>query len=417
MEQIIEQLMYDGAIDSATEIHLIEEFKVADIDMQVETLEALMDLGYIQLASQLVQNIDASESSEMNYTLAELAFLQGDMDGAILYTSSVEKNSDVYVKALILEAEIYANLDLPDVSEKKLKEMRHYVDDAPLADLFLAEFYYSQENYEQAYHLYAKLVDEPDYEDKVDNAKFASLSYALGEYETALTFFQKVIHPETLSELQVVEYSDLLLQSEKEEEAISILTHYVDENPYHIPNVRIRLGQLWIYKDNLEKAKACIQQGLVYDDENSQLLLFDALIAKRENNMYRFEQQLHKVLVNHPENIGALRELIDYKFSQEAYEEIAQLIAQFESLGEYDVVYEWYKAKLLNVKGHDSDAFTAYQEIFDDMQTNSQYLNEFAILANELSKNDVLRMIVVSAIEHETELEHIELYKEVLSID
>lgn len=417
MEQILEQLIQDGTIDTATEMHLAEQFKIADMDSKVEVLEALMDLGYIQLASQLSQTVMGSEHPEMNYTLAELAFLQGDMDGAILYASNVDKGSDVYVKSLILEAEIYANLDLPDVSEKKLKEMRHYVDDAPLADLFLAEFYYSQENYEQAYQLYVKLIDDPEYADKVDQAKFASLSYALGAYETALECFQKIMHPEAMTELQIVEYSDLLLHNDKVDEAIDILSHYIEENPYHIPSVRVRLGQLFIYKDQIDKAKSCIQQGLVYDEENAQLLLFDALIAKRENNMYRFEQQLHKVLLTHPENTGALRELVEYKFAQGAYDEISQLIAQLESYGEYDVMYEWYKAKLLSVKGHDTEAFTAYQVIFDEMRSNGQYLNEYAVLANELNQHEALRDIVMSAIERETELEHLNLYKGVLGIE
>lgn len=416
MEQILEQLIHEGAIDTATEIHLHEQFQSADDEMKVEVLEALMDLGYIQLASQLSQYVPTTPTPEMNYTLAELAFLQGDIDGAILYASNVDKGSDIYVKALILEAEIYANLDLPDVSEKKLKELRHYVEDEPLADLFLAEFYYSQENFEQAYYLYTKLTENPDYADKIDSAKFASLSYAIGEYETAYTFFQKVMHPEALTELQIVEYSDLLLNSDKVDEAIMLLTQYIDENPYHISNVRVRLGQLFIYKGQVDQAKRCIQQGLEHDSENSQLLLFDALIAKRENNMYRFEQQLYKVLENHPENIGALRELVDYKFEQEAYDDIEQLLTQLETIGEYDVVYEWYKAKLLSVRGHDTDAFTLYMSVFDDMQSNNQYIQEAAILANELDEIEALRKIVVSALEREIELEHIELYKEVLSL-
>lgn len=417
MEQILEQLIQDGIIDTATEIHLHEQFQSADEDMQVEVLEALMDLGYIQLATQLAQHVAASAHPEMNYTLAELAFLQGDMDGAILYTSNIDKESDIYVKALILEAEVYANLDLPDVSEKKLKELRHYVEDEPLADLFLAEFYYSQENFEQAYYLYTKLTERSDYADKVDSAKFASLSYAIGEYETAYTFFQKVMHPEAMTELQIIEYSDLLLNSEKIEEAIQLLEQYVAENPYHIPSVRVRLGQLFIYQEQLDRAKACIQKGLEYDAENSQLLIFDALIAKRENNMYRFEQQLYKVLENHPENIGALRELIDYKFAQEAYADIEQLLIQLETLGEYDVVYGWYKAKLMSVKGHDAQAFDLYMNIFEEMRSNSQYLQEIAVLANELDEKHALRKIITSAIEHDLELEHLELYKEVLAIE
>lgn len=416
MEQILEQLIHDGAIDTATEMHLHEQFQQTDEDTKVEVLESLMDLGYIQLASQLAQYVAGSQNSEMNYTLAELAFLQGDMDGVILYTSNIDKASDVYVKALILEAEVYANLDLPDVSERKLKELRHYVEDEPLADLFLAEFYYSQDNFDQAYHLYSKLTENEDYADKVDSAKFASLSYAIGEYETAYTFFQKVMHPESMTELQIVEYSDLLLDSDKIDEAIQLLSQYVMENPYHISSVRVRLGQLFIYKEQTDRAKECVQKGLEYDPENAQLLLFDALIAKRENNMYRFEQQLYKVLANHPENVGALRELVEYKFSQEAYEDIENLLTRLETIGEYDVVYEWYKAKLMNVRGHDTEAFTMYMDIFDDMQSNSQYMQEVAVLANELDEKDALRKIVVNAIERNIELEHIELYKNVLEI-
>lgn len=417
MEQILEQLIHDGAIDTATEIHLSEAFVKADTDLQVEVLDTLIDLGYIQLADQLGARVVDNEHPEMNYTLAELSFLKGDMDSAILYASNISKESDVYVKALILEAEIYANLDLPDVSEKKLKEMRHYVADAPLADLFLAEFYYDQENYDQAYRLYAQLIEDDEYGDKVDSAKFASLSYALGEYQTALEFFQKVMHPETLLESQIIEYSDLLMQEEKVDDAIALLKHYVAENPYHIPQVRMRLGQLFIYTEHMQDAKICIQQGLEYDDENAQLLLFDALIAKRENNMYRFEQQLYKVLLHHPENIAALRELVEYKFKQEAYADIEMLLQQVESQGEYDITYEWYKAKLKSVEGHEAESFAMYASIFSDMQTNEHYLNEYAHLANTLNENERLREIVIFAIEREIALNHMALYKEVLSID
>lgn len=417
MEQILEKLIQEGALDTTDENDLYQAFKNTDIDSQIEALDLLMDLGYIQYAARLSQGIQTFENSEMNYTLAELAFLQGDMDGAILHTSNIDKESDIYVKGLLLEAEVYASLDLPDVSEKKLKEMRHYVEDGSLADLFLAEFYYDQENYEQAYQLYAKLIEDPEYGDKVDSAKFASLSYALGEYETALLFFKKIIHPETLNELQIIEYSDLLMNSDDIAGAISLLQHVVQEKPYTVPNVRVRLAQLLIYNEEMDQAKQCIQDGLEHDGENAQLLLFDALIAKKENNMYRFEQQLYKVLLNHPENIGALRELVEYKFKQEAYGDIEQLLTQLENQGEYDIVYGWYRARILNTQGHVRESFKQYQSLFEDLQMNMQFVNEYAILANELNEMEILRDIVVFSIERNIEIEHISLYREILSID
>lgn len=417
MEQILEQLIHEGAIDTATELHLNEQFKQADEETKMEVLETLIDLGYLPIADQLAQTIESVSMPELSFTLAELAFLHGDMDTVLLHTSNINKESDVYIKALILEAEVYANIDLQDVSERKIKELRHYLDDSALADLFLAEFYYEQENYDEAYQLYAKLIENPEHSDKVDSAKFASLSYALGEYELALTYFDKVLHPEVMSELQIIEYSDLLLSTEQTDVAIKLLEQYVNENQYNVPNARIRLGQLAIYDNDVDKAKKAIQDGLTHDELNPQLLLFDALLAKKENNMYRFEQQLYKVLETHPENVSALRELVNYKFEQGAYDEIEQLIAQLETQGEYDIIFDWYKAKLLSEKGHLEKALAGYSSIFDEMKVNEQYLNEYAILANELNEEDELRKIVVTAVEHELELSHLELYKGVLSID
>lgn len=417
MEHIMEQLLTEGAIDTATEIHLSEQFQLSDVETQTEVLETLLDTGYLQLATTLSEQVQNLENPEMNYIRAEIAFLHGDMDGVILHTDNIGKESDIYVKALILEAEAYANLEMPDVSERKLKEMRHYLEDSSLADLFLAEFYYEQENYDAAYNLYAKLVDDKEHADKVDSAKFASLSYALGEYETALEYYEKVLHPEVMSELQMVEYSDLLLHVEKIDTAITVLEHYIAENTMYVPNARIRLGQLWIYKEQSDKAKAVIQQGLMHDAENAQLLLFDALLAKRENNMYRFEQQLYKILENNPQNVSALRELVNYKFTQEAYEDIEALIRQLETQGEYDVLFDWYKAKLESVRGHDTKALEEYAEVFDALKTNEQFLHEFAVLANELNDMEKLKQAVICAIENEMTLEHIELYKGVLSID
>lgn len=417
MEQILEQLIQDGAIDTATEIHLNEQFQSSNEEMKIEVLETLIDLGYLPLANQLAQTIENVSMPELNFTLAELAFLHGDMDTVLLHTSSIDKESDVYIKALILEAEVYANIDLQDVSERKIKELRHYLDDSALADLFLAEFYYEQENYDEAYHLYAKLIENPEHGDKVDSAKFASLSYALGEYEIALKYFEKVLHPEVMNELQIIEYSDLLLSTEQTDVAIKLLEQYISENQYNVPNARIRLGQLTIYTNDIDKAKKTIQEGLTHDELNAQLLLFDALLAKRENNMYRFEKQLYKVLETHPENVSALRELVNYKFDQGAYDEIEQLIAQLETQGEYDIIFDWYKAKIMNERGHIKKAIEGYQTLFDDLKTNEQYLNEYAMIANELNEEDQLRKIVITAIENEIELKHLELYKGVLSID
>ena len=74
----------------------------------------------------------------MNLNLASIASEDGNVEEAFAYLEEITPESDWYVSALALKADLYQLEGLTDVAREKLLEALNYSDDALLVSVWLS---------------------------------------------------------------------------------------------------------------------------------------------------------------------------------------------------------------------------------------------------------------------------------------
>lgn len=386
---------------------LITLYNSATIEDKIQIVNLIIDTGYIDIAETLL-NTEENDGAEFLFFRAEVAFFQGENDDAILYLDAIPKDSDVKINATLLEAEIYMNDGLVEVSERKLKSLETMIEDKGIVKLMLAEFYYDQQNYDTAYKYYFDVLTNEEYKDQVDFSKFATVSYEMGEFETALENFEKVKIPEQMEYEQILTYTELLVANEQFDKALALFQDHTKIADYVETGVYVRYIELLLSQDKLENAKKTLDIAQAKDDLNADLYFLRARVAFKELDLYKYEQNLYKVLEIKPQNFDALEMLSELKFKNGAYEEVKNLLSILESHGEYDISYDWMRAKIAVELEDFDEAQTYYNSIFDELKHDVFFLNDYALFNWENRNLEHVEKAIKHALNNELEFETLE---------
>ena len=154
-----------------------------------ELANYLEGVGFYPQAKEIYQHI-VTEFAEVNLNLASIASEDGNVE-------EITPESDWYVSALALKADLYQLEGLTDVAREKLLEALNYSDDALLV-FGLAELDSELGNYQEAIQGYAQLDNRSIYE-QTGVSTYQRIGYAyaqLGKFEAATEFFEKALELE-----------------------------------------------------------------------------------------------------------------------------------------------------------------------------------------------------------------------------
>ena len=131
-----------------------------------ETLGALGDellqIGFLEEAKTLFETLQQRhpENEALLLPLAEIAMEEDQIETAFTYIDQIPPTSEAYLQALLLSADLYQLIGIPEVSEAKLKEAQSLVPEEPLIRFALAELAFSTDRYQEAVDLYQGLLEE-----------------------------------------------------------------------------------------------------------------------------------------------------------------------------------------------------------------------------------------------------------------
>ncbi|WP_368733657.1 hypothetical protein, partial [Deinococcus alpinitundrae] len=80
---------------------------------------------------------------ELPVLAAEILVDQGENDRALANLEKIPEDSEFYVSALMVEADLYQTEELYEVSERKLLAAEQLAPDEPAIQLALGELYYT----------------------------------------------------------------------------------------------------------------------------------------------------------------------------------------------------------------------------------------------------------------------------------
>ena len=121
----------------------------------------MVQIGFLEEAEQTFLHLleKYPNNEELYLGLAEVAIENDNSDQALNFIEKVPKDSDYYVQALLLSADLYQMIGIPEVSEAKLTEAAKILPDESLIQFALAELFFNTERFGEAATIYQILLN------------------------------------------------------------------------------------------------------------------------------------------------------------------------------------------------------------------------------------------------------------------
>ena len=340
----------------------------------------LEGIGFYPQASQIYEKL-SPKFPEVNISLASIASEDGLIEEAFAYLENISQESDWYVSALVLKADLYQMEGLTDVAREKLLEARNYSDD-PLLIFGLAELDSELGNDIEAIKGYAQLDNRSIYQQTgISTYQRIGLSYArLGKFESAIEFLEKAIELEYDDQV-AFELASIYFDKEEYQKAVlyfkQLDTISPDFEGYEYGY------SLALHKEHrTEEALKIAQQGLSKNPFETRLLLHSSQLSYELHQPEQAETYLLQAQENAEDQEEILLRLGTLYQEQERYEDIIAL----KTYEPENLLTKWMIAKSYQELEELGSAEEIYQELAPDLKDNPEFLEQYIYLLRELGK-------------------------------
>ena len=340
----------------------------------------LEGIGFYPQASQIYEKL-SPKFPEVNISLASIASEDGLIEEAFAYLENISPESDWYVSALVLKADLYQMEGLTDVAREKLLEARNYSDD-PLLIFGLAELDSELGNDLEAIKGYALLDNRSIYQQTgISTYQRIGLSYArLGKFESAIEFLEKAIELEYDDQV-AFELASIYFDKEEYQKAVlyfkQLDTISPDFEGYEYGY------SLALHKEHrTEEALKIAQQGLSKNPFETRLLLHASQLSYELHQPEQAETYLLQAQENAEDQEEILLRLGTLYQEQERYEDIIAL----KTYEPENLLTKWMIAKSYQELEELEFAEEIYQELAPDLKDNPEFLEQYIYLLRELGK-------------------------------
>ena len=340
----------------------------------------LEGIGFYPQASQIYEKL-SPKFPEVNISLASIASEDGLIEEAFAYLENISPESDWYVSALVLKADLYQMEGLTDVAREKLLEARNYSDD-PLLIFGLAELDSELGNDLEAIKGYALLDNRSIYQQTgISTYQRIGISYArLGKFESAIEFLEKAIELEYDDQV-AFELASIYFDKEEYQKAVlyfkQLDTISPDFEGYEYGY------SLALHKEHrTEEALKIAQQGLSKNPFETRLLLHASQLSYELHQPEQAETYLLQAQENAEDQEEILLRLGTLYQEQERYEDIIAL----KTYEPENLLTKWMIAKSYQELEELESAEEIYQELAPDLKDNPEFLEQYIYLLRELGK-------------------------------
>ena len=340
----------------------------------------LEGIGFYPQASQIYEKL-SRKFPEVNISLASIASEDGLIEEAFTYLENISPESDWYVSALVLKADLYQMEGLTDVAREKLLEARNYSDD-PLLIFGLAELDSELGNDLEAIKGYALLDNRSIYQQTgISTYQRIGISYArLGKFESAIEFLEKAIELEYDDQV-AFELASIYFDKEEYQKAVlyfkQLDTISPDFEGYEYGY------SLALHKEHrTEEALKIAQQGLSKNPFETRLLLHASQLSYELHQPEQAETYLLQAQENAEDQEEILLRLGTLYQGQERYEDIIAL----KTYEPENLLTKWMIAKGYQELEELESAEEIYQELAPDLKDNPEFLEQYIYLLRELGK-------------------------------
>ena len=338
----------------------------------------LEGIGFYPQAKEIYLKI-VEDFPEVYLNLAAIASEDGQIEEAFAYLEEIQPDSDWYVSALALKADLYQLEGLTDVAREKLLEALTYSED-PLLILGLAELDSELENYQEAIQGYAQLDNRSIYEQTgISTYQRIGFAYAqLGKFEMATEFLEKALELE-YDDLTAFELASLYFDQEEYQKAV-LYFKQIDTISPDFEGYEYGYSQALHKEHQVQEALRIAKQGLEKNPFETRLLLAASQFSYELHDTSGAEDYLLTAKEDAEDTEEILLRLATIYLEQERYEDILDL----QSEEPENLLTKWMIARSYQEMDDLDTAYELYQELAGDLKDNPEFLEHYIYLLREL---------------------------------
>ena len=347
-------------------------------ELLYELATYLEGIGFYPQAKEIYLKI-VEDFPEVHLNLAAIASEDGQIEEAFAYLEEIQPDSDWYVSALALKADLYQLEGLTDVAREKLLEALTYSED-PLLILGLAELDSELENYQEAIQGYAQLDNRSIYEQTgISTYQRIGFAYAqLGKFETATEFLEKALELE-YDDLTAFELASLYFDQEEYQKAVLYFKQLDTISP-DFEGYEYGYSQALHKEHQVQEALRIAKQGLEKNPFETRLLLAASQFSYELHDASGAENYLLTAKEDAEDTEEILLRLATIYLEQERYEDILDL----QSEEPENLLTKWMIARSYQEMDDLDTAYEHYQELAGDLKDNPEFLEHYIYLLREL---------------------------------
>ena len=347
-------------------------------ELLYELATYLEGIGFYPQAKDIYLKI-VEDFPEVHLNLAAIVSEDGQIEEAFAYLEEIQADSDWYVSALLLKADLYQMEGLTDVAREKLLEALTYSED-PLLILGLAELDSELENYQEAIQGYAQLDNRSIYEQTgISTYQRIGFAYAqLGKFETATEFLEKALELE-YDDLTAFELASLYFDQEEYQKAVLYFKQLDTISP-DFEGYEYGYSQALHKEHQVQEALRIAKQGLEKNPFETRLLLAASQFSYELHDASGAENYLLTAKEDAEDTEEILLRLATIYLEQERYEDILDL----QSDEPENLLTKWMIARSYQELDDLDIAYEHYQELAGDLKDNPEFLEHYIYLLREL---------------------------------
>ena len=347
-------------------------------DLLYELATYLEGIGFYPQAKDIYLKI-VEDFPEVHLNLAAIVSEDGQIEEAFAYLEEIQADSDWYVSALLLKADLYQMEGLTDVAREKLLEALTYSED-PLLILGLAELDSELENYQEAIQGYAQLDNRSIYEQTgISTYQRIGFAYAqLGKFETATEFLEKALELE-YDDLTAFELASLYFDQEEYQKAVLYFKQLDTISP-DFEGYEYGYSQALHKEHQVQEALRIAKQGLEKNPFETRLLLAASQFSYELHDASGAENYLLTAKEDAEDTEEILLRLATIYLEQERYEDILDL----QSEEPENLLTKWMIARSYQEMDDLDTSYELYQELVGDLKDNPEFLEHYIYLLREL---------------------------------
>ena len=360
------------------EYYFVKALENDPSELLYELATYLEGIGFYPQAKEIYLKI-VEDFPEVHLNLAAIASEDGQIEEAFAYLEEIQADSDWYVSALALKADLYQLEGLTDVAREKLLEALTYSDD-PLLILGLAELDSELENYQEAIQGYAQLDNRSIYEQTgISTYQRIGFAYAqLGKFETATEFLEKALELE-YDDLTAFELASLYFDQEEYQKAVLYFKQLDTISP-DFEGYEYGYSQALHKEHQVAEALRIAKQGLEKNPFETRLLLVASQFSYELHDASGAENYLLTAKEDAEDTEEILLRLATIYLEQERYEDILDL----QSEEPENLLTKWMIARSYQEMDDLDTAYEHYQELAGDLKDNPEFLEHYIYLLREL---------------------------------